>query len=399
MWSCLCACERVDASSLGIADPLGELRLPAVSPGSSRAAMHLSRLDVRNLRCISECVLDPSAQLNVIWGANASGKTSLLEAVHVLGSARSFRTSNTAQLIRRGTGEFSVFAQLRGAEGGMLPLGIAREPRATSVRIGGRCVKQTSELAAHLPLLLINQDSHQILSDGPQQRRRLLDWGVFHGEPRFLLVWQHYQRALKQRNETLRQGERWAHVTSWDREIERCAEQIHEYRSHYMERLQLELRAQAAALLRCDSVDIEYHPGWPAEEVFAEVLARSRERDRALGYTSLGPHRADLALKVDGLDAEQSISNGEQKLLLCGLRLAQIALLRELTDKQTIILIDDLPAELDAENRKRLLQALLALGGQVFVTTTELSLLDVDLPYPTKLFHLENGAVTECETP
>lgn len=361
--------------------------------------MHLSRLDVRNLRCISECVLEPSAQLNVIWGANASGKTSLLEAVHVLGSARSFRTSNTAQLIRRSTGEFSVFAQLRGAEGGILPLGIARGDRATSVRIGGRSVKQTSELAAYLPLLLINQDSHQILSDGPQQRRRLLDWGVFHGEPRFLPVWQHYQRALKQRNEALRQGERWASVTSWDHELERCAEQIHRHRSDYVARLLPVLRSQAAVLLRRDSVNAEYLPGWPAEEVFADVLTRSRERDRALGYTSTGPHRADLSLKVDGLAAEQSVSNGEQKLLLCGLRLAQIALLREIADKQTIILIDDLPAELDAENRKRLLQALLALGGQVFVTTTELGLLDIDQPYPTKLFHIENGAVTECAMP
>jgi DNA replication and repair protein RecF len=357
--------------------------------------MQLAQLEIKNLRCVVQCRLHLSSRLNVIWGPNASGKTTLLESIYFLGRARSFRTRQAAQLIRNGERDLSIFAQLRSPEGRLIPLGVARSQDELEIRLAGRALKQSSELASCLPLLLINKDSHQVLERGADQRRRLLDWGAFHTDPHFIMSWQRYQRALKQRNEALRQGEGRASVSAWDRELAEAAEQIHQHRAVYISRLHPVFQERMQILLEHDRFALEYCPGWPTDKDLAEVLRHSFERDRLLGYTQAGPHRADLGLTVGGVPAVQRLSSGEQKLLLCALRLAQLALKFECTGEPSVILVDDLPAELDVVNRKRLLEELLCLEGQVFVTTTDIGLLDVDPAYPCKMFHVEQGTVNE----
>jgi DNA replication and repair protein RecF len=357
--------------------------------------MHLVRLEIKNLRCVAQCTLHPSSRLNVIWGPNASGKTTLLESIYFLGRARSFRTRQATQLIRNGEQDLNLFAQLCGPEGRLIPLGIARRQDDMAIRVAGRTLKQTSELATYLPVLLMNKDSHQVLERGAEQRRRLLDWGVFHTDPHFIATWQRYQRTLKQRNEALRQGEMWASVSAWDRELSDAARQIHQHRESYLSRLRPLFEGRTQTLLQPHRFALEYHPGWAVDRDLTDVLRRSFERDRALGYTYNGPHRADLQLTVDGVAAVQRLSSGEQKLLLCALRLAQLALMRDCTGEPSVILVDDLPAELDERNRKRLLEELLRLDGQVFVTTTDLDLLDIDTAYVRKTFYVEQGTVNE----
>ncbi len=346
--------------------------------------MPLSYLEARNVRCLAHIALRPSPRVNVLLGENASGKTSLLEALYLLGRGRSFRKGGLAQLIRRGERHLTVFGRL-GEEG--IPLGVRKGPEGTEIRLAGRPLACTSELAHHLPLRFINTDSHQLLERGAKHRRRLLDWGVFHGEPGFLPAWQRYSRAMRQRNEALR---REGPLGPWDEVLEREAALIHGYRDRYVERLHPHFLRYAQALLDTGDVSLGYRPGWPVEEGLRASLERVAERDRAWGYTTLGPHRADLQVIWGGRQAQYWASSGQHKLLVCALSLAQVALLGE-AGRRCVVLVDDLAAELDRAHRRRFLKALEGLGGQVFLTGTDRGLLEAE----GKWFRVTQGQVKE----
>ncbi len=347
--------------------------------------MHLSYLEAENVRCLSHIAIHPSPRINVLLGANASGKTSLLEAIYLLGRGRTFRKGCVSHLIRDGARRLVVFGRL--AEEG-IPLGISKGPQGTEIHLGGKPLRQTSELANRLPLRFINTNSHQLLEQGAKQRRRLMDWGVFYEEPRFLPAWQRYARAMRQRNQALRREEP---LGPWDEMLEQEAVHLHAYRAGYVERLGPYFSRYAEGLLENPGVRISYRPGWPLEEGLKASLERSRERDRVAGYTTLGPHRADMQILWEGRQAQHWASSGQHKLLVCALSLAQVALLRERTGRCCLVLIDDLAAELDEVHRRRLLRALEALGSQVFLTGTDRGLLETQ----GKWFHVERGQVQE----
>ena len=151
--------------------------------------------------------LNPSPRINILHGDNGSGKTSLLEAIHLLGMARSFRSTRLNPVISHEQGSCTVFGQVELGEEQSSALGISRDRSGEiRIRINGQSVRSAAELAETLPLQLINPDSFRLLEGAPKLRRQFLDWGVFHVEPRFLQAWQRLQQALRQRNSWLRHG-------------------------------------------------------------------------------------------------------------------------------------------------------------------------------------------------
>jgi len=136
--------------------------------------MSLVRLELRHVRNIAEATLTPSPSCNVIFGANASGKTSLLEAIHILGLARSFRTPHIKQVIQRGSEGLTVFGRRSRADGSEVALGIERTLRETRIRVAGTNVDRAAELARWLPVQVINPESHEVLEQGPRFRRQFL---------------------------------------------------------------------------------------------------------------------------------------------------------------------------------------------------------------------------------
>src|SRR5512145_3033326 len=180
--------------------------------------MSLRHLDVRDFRCIASAELDFDDRCNLISGPNASGKTSLLEAIFFLGRGRSFRTPRTETLIRKGAEELLVAGKLA-AGGRAPPLGVRYSRDGFEARAGGARIGSLAELAVTMPVQAIDPEVHRLVEEGPQERRRYLDWGVFHVEPRFVEQWRRYQRALKQRNAALRSDQPEAVVRAWDPEL------------------------------------------------------------------------------------------------------------------------------------------------------------------------------------
>ncbi len=363
--------------------------------------MLIRSLHIQNLRLIQEAEFHFSPVLNFISGSNASGKTTLLEAIYLLGRGKSFQSVPIPSVIRKGEKNFLIAAEVqKSIEDHPISIGIRRFREKSEIYISGEKVKRTSELAQLLPVQLINPDSIQMIFGSPKLRRNFLDWGMFHVEHSFLSVWQDYRKLLRQRNallkgEKLDQKER----TVWDVSFSRVGEQFNQYRKNYLkELLQQYQEVFSGKIAGLQNVDIQfsYQKGWKEIDSLQDALESSARRDLKQGYTSVGPHEADFKILADGVEAKRYLSRGQGKLLSIALLIAQVLLLYKRAGKRSVILIDDLFAELDQKNYGILLEYLLESGMQIFVTSTSENLeVPQEKTGQIKMFHVEHGVFTE----
>lgn len=363
--------------------------------------MSLTRISVTGVRNLQPVTLTPSPRINLLYGDNGSGKTSLLESIHLLGLARSFRSTRLVPVIQHEQLACTVFGQVQAESGVLHQLGVSRDRQGElQIRIDGQNARSASQLAEALPLQLINPDSFRLLEGSPKIRRQFLDWGVFHVEQRFLPAWQRLQTALRQRNSWLRRGTLdGASQAAWDRELTLASEEIDSYRRTYIQQLKPVFERTLAELLELPALTLSYYRGWDKDRALVEVLQSSLARDQALGHTQAGPQRADLRLRLDGHNAAEILSRGQQKLVVCALRIAQGHLLNEARHGQCIYLVDDLPSELDEQHRQALCRLLEELNCQVFITCVDRDLLKDgwQADTPVAMFHVEHGSISQSQ--
>lgn len=347
--------------------------------------MAVERFRAENFRCLENVELKPAPDFNLIVGANASGKTSLLEALAYLGRGKSFRGAPVSTLVRHGQQAFVLFGQTRDGER-QRTLGVRNSSEGLEVRIDGDSSVGLAELAEALPLQIIEPDVHNLVGGGPDQRRRYLDWVAFHVEHGFLPLWRQFRRVLKQRNAALRAGS--ADLDVWNAEFVDLGDKVDAIRRAVLDVCLDSLREQGGALLGA-AVDFEYRSGWPAEKTLAEALAGAEERDRQAGSTHVGPHRADLRLNYDERQARRLVSRGQQKLLACSMILAATEVVQTHLERPMLLLLDDPAAELDADSLGRLMQQVIGLGSQIIATALRSDALH--FPSPPAMFHVEHG--------
>ncbi len=352
--------------------------------------MRLDRLEVRNIRILSAVDCTPGDGLNIFVGVNGSGKTSILEAIHLLGSGRSFRTHRLAELISRGKFWLRARGDIRREDGVAESVGVEKGPEGLRIRVAGEEIRSASELARRLPLVVITADSQRLLTDGAILRRQLMDWALFHVEPTYLSVLQRYRRAIRQRNVALRDGVSPSALAPWDREVGEAGEALHAQRDRFLEGI-LPIYVETLESLVSMGVEIRYKPGWDTATGLTEALRGTAATDRGRGFTGLGPHRADLHFSTDGAPAYQVLSRGEGKLFVMGLVLAQCRFLEDVQERRPIVLVDDLASELDGDSRARFFAQLRALGAQTFVTTVSRDLAETVNWEGLRVFHVERG--------
>lgn len=350
--------------------------------------MAVAELRVERFRCIDKATLACSADENLIVGQNASGKTTLLESLFFLGHGRSFRPTPMRGLIKDQCDDFLLFAELTDPDG---KVGVQAGKSGVTVKIDGSRAHTRSSLVTRLPVQVIEPGIHKLIEEGPEQRRRYLDWGVFHVEHQFYSSWRRYRKALEQRNAGLRDGMPADQAKVWEDTLIGAGEAVLEQRTAYLEKLAPHL-AFAGEVLFENPLECDFSRGWPADVTLAEAMENNRLKDRKLARTHAGPHRADIKVRFGDRLAKSRVSRGQQKLIAAGLVLAQMALFAEERDKPAVLLIDDPAAELDANSLGRLLEYIRQIPAQRFITALEERL--VPPVSSAKVFHVEQGVVT-----
>jgi len=357
--------------------------------------LQLNLLRVRDLRCLAEVELRPDPRLSLIVGANGAGKSSLIEAVHVLGYGRSFRGRIRDGLVRSGAPALEVYAEWRDPQGQGHRAGLRHGGDRWEARLDGAPVPSLSELCAQIAVVTFEPGSHDLIGGGAEHRRRYLDWGLFHVEQEVLPVWRGDARALKQRNAALKSGPSPAALAPWERELAEAGEVITRMRQAYLGRLEPFVAAQGATYLaELGAAALEFRPGWKRTELpLADALLLNRERDIASGHTGVGPHRADWRLGFAGLPGGEALSRGQEKLAALACILGQAAGVAAEGQGWPLVCLDDLASELDRRHQRQVLQSVLDSGAQVLLTGTQApeALAELGLSPPT--FHVEQGVL------
>ena len=328
--------------------------------------MPLSRVRITTLRCLREVDLELHPRRNYIFGPNGAGKTSLLEGVFVLGHGRSFRTRQMRRLVRHGADGFAVFGEVD-VDGIRRRLGVAYRAGHLEKKVDGQPAVGMAQLASLLPVHAVDPSMHAIVEGGPSERRRFLDWGVFHVEPGYLEAWKSYRRVLSQRNAALKRSAAAAELRPWSVALADAGAAVDDSRRRYLDRLGPFVTEFGQRLLD-RPLSLDYRRGWGADERLADVLTAAETRDRQNGSTEAGPHRAEIVLRLDERRVQDEASRGQQKLTAAALILSQVAVESVERPQHSVLLVDDPAAELDARSLERLLAAISDLPAQLVFT-------------------------------
>lgn len=416
--------------------------------------MHVTRLDIRRLRRFDEVQLLPGSGLNLITGDNGAGKTSVLEALHLMAYGRSFRARVRDGLIRHGDDATEVFVEWRerwpgaaeagpdtgsspaagatgnlaglgtglpgtgdatfvgGATGSLSAAGVTAQTAERTRRAGlrhsgrdwegrldGQRVAQLGDLCAALAVVSFEPGSHALITGAAENRRRYLDWGLFHVEQHFLPLWRRYARALRQRNALLKARAGDDQLDAWDRELAEAGEPLSQYRQRYLEAIEPRVARLAAELApSLGALRLEHLPGWRRDEfALVDALLFCRDRDRLAGFTSVGPHRADWRIGFGALPGREALSRGQAKLTALTSLLAQAEHHAAMCMDWPVICLDDLASELDRHHQARVLDWVRTSGAQAFITGTESPPGLVASNGATTLFHVEQGLVQKLD--
>jgi DNA replication and repair protein RecF len=361
----------------------------------------LLELWTRSVRNLAEGPVRPGAGLSLFVGANGSGKTSLLEACHVLALGRSFRTHRLTRVARDGGSEFAIAADLLDSHHGRSRVAVEWSGQRRS-RLNGQWIEGHWEVARRLPVVAVHAESFQLLTGPPEERRRLLDWGGFYLDPAFADVWQTWRRAHEQRNAALRQHDESA-AALFEAVLAGAGSRLTGMRARFAERLATYLQTGSTEALRrglAGDIEVSFRPGWPEGEALADAYARSRDSDLERGFGQSGPQKADLEIRVAGRPVREA-SRGEQKRVLNALVIAQGMILVDCAPASVapLLLLDDAVAEMDEVGLGGIMRAVADLGWQCLATTVDQDWArDVADGWPdARMFHVKHGVITPAD--
>lgn len=348
--------------------------------------MYLRRLTLRNFRVYEQLQLELQAGLTVFLGRNAAGKTSLLEAIHLLATTKSPRTNADSELVRWGETVArveGVFISHEGREK-RLAVGLQTNDAANAKRleVEGEVVPTAREIIGQARVVMFAPDDLAIIKSGPGLRRRFLNTAIAQLQPRYLDDLTRYRRALRQRNELLKQlsrgGRNFAEVEAWTEQLVRAGAAIAMDRKRFVAGLSQHAAEVHAAIGNQEALTLAYHGelAGAADEQQAQALFKERLEDLAdlevrRGTTLVGPHRDEVQVQVDGISARQYGSQGQQRTAALSLKLGQARVTQEWGEEPPLLLLDDCLSELDPTRARAVLDLAGTLDGLI-VTSAKL---------------------------
>lgn len=360
--------------------------------------MQVTRLALRHFRNYNEQVLELTPGTHVFQGSNAQGKTALLEAIYLGGTARSFRTHRDADLVQWSQQSAGLGLELQRDSGRRRELRIDWQLQGSQCRrdifLQEHPVRRLSEFLSELPLTLFTPDDLELVQGSPQERRGYLDLLLCKLYPAYLEALGRYQKILKQKNALLRQPHPTVEeLASWDELLAQFGSLVTEYRERlctqlgpWLERLYAELSGETRQLR------VRYQASSTSDsQLFARHLASRNREELRLRKCLVGPHRDDIEFLLEGTEVRRFGSQGQRRTLALALRLAQAEMLESIGLERPVVLLDDCFSELDPDRQQRLLSWLEHVPQVLITTATPL-----DIPRDHRRYRVEAGAVEPC---
>ncbi|MBK2106810.1 DNA replication/repair protein RecF [Francisella philomiragia] len=343
--------------------------------------MYIANLRLQNFRNIPIKSFDFKNSINFIVGKNGSGKTSILESIYFLSHSRSFRSSQLNRIINHDSDEFIIYTKAYNPD--EVVISLSRKKNSNNIsKLNSEIQKNHTEITRVLPIQLMNPESFNIINSGAQQRCKVLDWGAFYLDKTFLKIWQQTKFLIKQRNSALKQNYPKIYIEGIDKKLCEFADILDYKRQAYFTKLKPKIYEVLSQFNPDLKLDIDYFRGWNSHKSLVQVLEESFESDNRYNVTNHGPHKADIVLTINHKPIQDIFSRGQQKLLICAIKLAQGEIHNSENENKCIYLIDDITSELDNTHTKTLFSYLKNLKSQVFITTTEknkiIDFLDLD---------------------
>jgi DNA replication and repair protein RecF len=340
--------------------------------------MRIVACTLRDFRCYGEARVSLGEGLTVVSGPNGAGKTNLLEALYFGCTARSCRTTNERELVRFGAPAARVEIDARDDDGAhQFTVGLA-PGEAKRIRVDGAPVERLVELAARPLVSVFLPDRLELVKGPPAVRRAHLDQFVGALWPTRVATRRAYAQSLAQRNALVARlravGGSPDSLRTWDMQLARHGIALMADRAAAADAIAARFAQLGEELGVAAALDLAYRPRSRAStpEELASELAERLEADLARGFTSHGPHRDELALRRDGRELRAYGSQGQQRLALLALLLAEREALSDHRGVIPLLLLDDVMSELDRERRRALVERLRASGGQAVISTTDL---------------------------
>jgi len=350
--------------------------------------MSISQLSLTNFRNLKSTTLDFHPSINLISGNNGSGKTSLLESIHVLCQACSFRSHQLKQCISHGDTSFLLFGRFSGYKAGL-----SRSQQKLEIKLDGEPIQRRSILVSKTPVNIVNADSFSLITGPPEQRRKYINWCLFHVEHQYSECWVRFKHALKQRNQLLKSRQDLNLLDYWNDYLIEPSLAISRYRAKYTKLIAEQFARQLTDLPGDIKITLDYVVGWPKQAELKQCLEDDRDKDIRAGFTNHGIHRDNLQIMADGMPAAQVLSRGQLKRLCLALIIAALNIVRKNSDRNIIFLIDDLHSELDHESQQKVYRQLADIGLQLFITNLESHIPTALEGKEYKMFHVEHGII------
>lgn len=359
--------------------------------------MSVNKLTIHNFRNLTNQTVEFHPSLNFITGNNGSGKSSLLESIFYLAHGKSFRAPKADSLVSYEQNDFVV--SVKDNFGNQLGVSKSIKGGQTFLKVNGEKLNKLSELAKHIAVQIVTPESFKLFFGGPKDRRKFIDFGMFHVKHDFSTQWKEFSRVLKQRNACLKHKDVKSLNSYWSDSFIELSIILTEKREQYVHLFKAEFEHWLKYLLPelTQQIEVSFHQGWSRKQTLKEVLTKNIDRELAMGFSLYGAHKFDVKFLIDGTSVEHQLSRGQQKLFLLALTFTQTKLIERVNRVKPILLIDDIGAELDQSSRCNFYNAIENVDCQVIITAIDKVALEpmVQNDNTLKMFHVKHGRISE----
>jgi DNA replication and repair protein RecF len=360
----------------------------------------IERLHIEGLRNLEYEVISPGRGINIFFGANGAGKTSVLESISFLFTAKSFRTSRVSSLISTDA-EYCCVRAVFESEGDRREAALMRNKSGFQSSLDGERLGNLSTLSRLCPIMVFEPSTFDILRAAPMERRKVYEWMMFHVEHGYMDAWKTYNRVLEQRNQLLKRNNDSAELNYWTQMLVEAGLQLTAMRSRHFDRFleMLQKKYICKEITGISELEIKLRLGWSQGLSLQEAMQKNKAVDIRFGSTQVGPHRFDLYFSDKKKPLSEILSRGQSKMFISAFRLAQARYVSEITGRQPLMLMDDFLEELDPENTDMMLDVIREQGFQCLVSTAripeKLERMMSGRSLKAKVFHVEHGKIRE----